>query len=189
MNNHTKRRTLMSDEFLYDEHGHVCEKNWSGHNEQRWDFWSQQPVRESCQRERNPSDYSDEGKPLFRGSAGSSVVSSSSSDGLLELLLSLFVMALIALAIPIIRLIFEKIVALFFQYFLKRVHNLISYCKLGCFAFRQLLVAGLLGLLSIFLIVPSNNHGGFLVVSGLFGNVNIYLVTSTMLKIKNSHHF
>jgi hypothetical protein len=176
----------MSDEFLNDEHGQVYERSWNGNYEQKWDFWSQQPVKESGQRERSPKDYLDDGTPLFRGNVDKGVISNSGADGFLELVVSLLVLAFIALAIPLIKLVFEKIVVPLFHYFLEYIKVLIHVWKMKSREFRQLSLAGLLGFLSILLIKPGNSQGAYLVISGVLGIVNIYLILSTMFTIKSS---
>lgn len=177
----------MSDEFLYDEHGQVYERSWNGNYEQKWDFWSQQPVRESCQRDRNPSDHLDDGTPLYRGYTTSNEISSSGSDGLLELLVSLLVMAFIALAIPLIKLFINKIIAPMIKYLLESIQEFFNVWITERREFRMLSIAVMVGILNMILMFISGKFGGFLVIGGMLGIIHVYLVVSTMKEIKKSH--
>lgn len=94
----------MGNEY-YDKDGYVYTKS-SGGYEPKWDVWTQSQVREGHDRETQPSGYSSEGTPLYKGRDSGSSSNSSSDDGFENALAVIAFIMLIIILISIILVIY-----------------------------------------------------------------------------------
>ncbi|NUM47937.1 MAG: hypothetical protein HUU38_24795 [Anaerolineales bacterium] len=99
---------MSNDDSMRDKDGYLYEKN-QGQYDKKWDFWSQDYARDKAETERQRSDYSWNGTPLYRPhqDTPSSSKPSSSAEGFLYLIIALIVIAMmlfwvIILATPIL---------------------------------------------------------------------------------------